>query len=776
MPWIDPGPFNLTIPEDGGDANSDADILSYATIHVTDHQYSPWYLNAADVIDLYCPTDGVTTSGSNYARTEFREWDVSGNTEAAWDLTDGGEMYLQAVSVQELPTVTSGPERSRTVIGQIYSVDGQIRVYFRKAPLGGYEIVIADDKYGVSEVETELTLVNEASGLTLGDQFSLRMTIKGSTCRVTVVHDGVTHTRGWTVSAYWTARTDIYFKAGNYLGVGEVGGLAGTQGTGQGHVRWHGYAPTVDHASVVEPTADPPVYEFTLVNVGSSSIANNASVTPGQPASIATGDLVVMFIGAAGSGTIGTPAGGGWTVAGTQTGTNSQVKVLYKVYNGSSLGSLTTGYTGGATGDTVISRCAAFRGGPPTLAVAFAGQANASDQNIAGVGGTIPAGALALQVGFIADNATSVAVYSSTGAAWTELLENNSGTGDDASLVVDWLWSELGATVAAGSFACTGNTAQPSVAALVTFSEEVAGITGSLTATLDAATLDATAAAGRTGSLTATLDEATLDAAASINSASTGELTATLDEVTLSAIGGADLAGMVGIYTYDDIAQLDAANDAEVGVWVSGEETYRDVMDRLAGSVGAWYGFDPATGELRMGRVGEPEGAKATLYTYDMQEDQLARRPPSDVAIPTWRVNVGYARNWTVQDSDVAGSVTDARRGFLARDLRWSTSEDADVKTKHLLAPELRVETLLIEEADAAAEAARLLALHSVPRAVYDVPVPIEVLADNDLRLMDTVELVLSRFGMSAGQAFRIIGIYYELKAGKGRTVLSLWG
>ena len=97
---------------------------------------------------------------------------------------------------------------------------------------------------------------------------------------------------------------------------------------------------------------------------------------------------------------------------------------------------------------------------------------------------------------------------------------------------------------------------------------------------------------------------------------------------------------------------------------------------------------------------------------------------------------------------------------------------------RHLLAPELRFETLLINEADAEAEAQRLLEIHGQGQVVYDVPVPLKVvraIMGTDGRiLMKTVTLKLNRFGMDDGQNFRITGVRYELKTRK--AILSLWG
>lgn len=222
-----------------------------------------------------------------------------------------------------------------------------------------------------------------------------------------------------------------------------------------------------------------------------------------------------------------------------------------------------------------------------------------------------------------------------------------------------------------------------------------------------------------------------------------------------------------------DVAALDGLNPAVVGIWLDDAGgTYADAMDQIAASIGAWYGFD-AAGVLRMGRLSAPGVAPAaTLRAYDCLEG-LERRPARDNGLPVWSVTVNHTRNWTVQNSGLAGSAA-ARRGFVEQERRAANAADASVRTQWLHAGTLAVDTLLTSAADAAAEAARLLALQKSLRGVFDVPVPLAVLAGSSLRMMDTVTLQLPRFGMDGGRNFRLIGI--ALNLANGTATLSLWG
>lgn len=704
--WLAPGAWNLTIPEDGDDPNSAADIIPWSTINTPGYELPPYYLNGYGTVVMSCPTDGATTSGSRYPRTEFRELNPDG-TNAAWDRQTGGILWIPEMSVDELPVVTAGPEPPRVVIAQFHGIDDEpCRLYFREAAGGGYEIVAYDDHFhpgnGSTYSPTIHKIVPASSGLSLTDHFSVKLTLKDRAVRVEVEYDGQTYAKGWNLSRFWL--NDLFYgKAGCYLGVGAEGGPAGTQGTGQAVVTWYGAFPTVTHEGVEEPAVDERDYEYRLINVGSSSIANNGPVTPGLPASTLDGDMVVMLVGARGVGRLSEPAGGGWKLAGEVRG-DVVLRCYWRMVAGG-IGSLRVDYTDGQSGDVVVARCATFRGGHPLPSVNFQGQVNGSAQDVAGPALFAPERSLVLALGFRAHDATAVDPYdSSDGAAWSEFIENNTGTGDGASLMADWLWTKPFRAIGAGAFAVTDDDQASSVSALVTF-------------------------------------------------------TAPAEDVTS--------------VTEDDLFALSMANPASVGIYVRDGESFREAMDQVAQSIGAGYFFD-GTGALRVKRLEAPAGEKATLESHDVLVEGMERRPPRQPSIPPWRVNVEYARNWTVQTSGLAGVVTADRKGFLAREHRIATAEDEAIKARHLLAPELTVKTLLLDETDAVMEASRLLTLHGVTRVVYDLPVPLKVVTENGLELMDAVKLKLGRFGMSEGRTFRIIGIHYELKA--GRCALSLWG
>lgn len=222
-----------------------------------------------------------------------------------------------------------------------------------------------------------------------------------------------------------------------------------------------------------------------------------------------------------------------------------------------------------------------------------------------------------------------------------------------------------------------------------------------------------------------------------------------------------------------EFAELNADAPYVVGLYLDDESTtFREAMDLVAGSVGAWYGFD-AAGVFRCAQLKAPGEPVAEIIEADVL-DGFERGVADDNGIPAWRVTVRYRRFWTTQDTDLAGSVAADRRAALAEEYRSITVEDETVKHQWLKATEITVDTLLVNAADAQAEANRLLALRRVRRDLFEVPLDVDALNDCVFDLMKTVELTHSRFGLAGGRAFRVLSRRLEL--GFRAIRLKLWG
>jgi len=254
-----------------------------------------------------------------------------------------------------------------------------------------------------------------------------------------------------------------------------------------------------------------------------------------------------------------------------------------------------------------------------------------------------------------------------------------------------------------------------------------------------------------------------------LGSAPAGQVTA--DAATAETRAGALLQAVAldaGIPSGDivaaDVAALNAANAAPVGVWVDGDTRTQAVMDGLANAIGAWYGFDRLN-QLRMGRLTAPSGTPTVIYAD--AEMSLSVR---SAGVPSWRAVVRFARNYTIQ-SQPAGSVSAARRAFLVLDMRQTASERPAVQAAWPSSDAVSFDAALVAEADAAAEASRRADLYSVRRMLADIEIPLAELGAMDLDGVVTVET--SRYGLS-GRLLRVIGL--DTGVDRGTAKLTLWG
>jgi len=288
-----------------------------------------------------------------------------------------------------------------------------------------------------------------------------------------------------------------------------------------------------------------------------------------------------------------------------------------------------------------------------------------------------------------------------------------------------------------------------------------------LAATVSAGQYDTCLAEGlfRLGS--AASGEITCDA---VQGAAAVDRTASAMLLTLALAAGVD----AGDINSADVAALAADNQATLGIWINGQtDTYARVMDQIAGTVGAYYAFDP-TGILRMGRLTAPGGTSVLdLAEFDVLEP-FERRPARDGDLPTWAVTIRHTRVGTVQTGDLAGAVSQARRAFIGQEWRSQRAQNAAVKLQFLLAAETSFDTLFTTAADAADEASRRQALYGVHRDLFEVGVPVDSIGSTSVWLMNAVTLTHPRFGLSAGRQFRLIGIRPDLA--RRRYTLTLWG
>jgi hypothetical protein len=194
----------------------------------------------------------------------------------------------------------------------------------------------------------------------------------------------------------------------------------------------------------------------TFGTTGTAAHANNASVTPGIPASVATGDLLLCLaaIRSSGTGVPSTPAG--YTRLAVFNATDN-VQLFAKIATSGAEAAPTVSFTGGAAGDDTSAQMIRLSGkwhSTSNVLLASAACLNTTAQDITYPGLSLPAAdnCIILYLGWKQDDWTSVATISGA----TEIGEPSTVTGNDQGMVWDYKIQTTAAAIAPGTFVVTG--------------------------------------------------------------------------------------------------------------------------------------------------------------------------------------------------------------------------------------------------------------------------------------------------------------------------------
>ena len=222
---------------------------------------------------------------------------------------------------------------------------------------------------------------------------------------------------------------------------------------------------------------------------------------------------------------------------------------------------------------------------------------------------------------------------------------------------------------------------------------------------------------------------------------------------------------------------LSTAAPQELGIFINDDRTARAVLSDVLGSIGGWI-VPSVAGVFEVGRLAAPGTPVFEFGKFDVHTDGdgsfgLVANPDTDGGLPAYRVNLTYRRNWQVQDdSGLAACVSAAQRAFLALDRRTVKAESSSLLTKHPLAPEMTIDTLITTEADAATEAARRRDLYNTRRDVVKLSARRGDAANAQLNATGTLKL--NRLGYDAGRNMVVIGRRED--PANERVDLWLWG
>lgn len=243
-----------------------------------------------------------------------------------------------------------------------------------------------------------------------------------------------------------------------------------------------------------------------------------------------------------------------------------------------------------------------------------------------------------------------------------------------------------------------------------------------------------------------------------------------------------------GIASGDLLASSFTAFDGDApyqaGIYHSDERDTFEAINDIVNSGGGYLSTTP-DGKYEVGQFKEPSataevtfresGIMTKLAIDDADILAIQRVPPSDGGrgVPAQRVNMGYARNFTIQNSLAVSVPAEAVVYYKAQQLQ-KVAEDTGVLLKYPLAPQLEFETLLSDPTDAQTEADRRLGLYGVARAMYTITAQLTPAFAQTIRNGMTVEVYSHRFSLDAGKKFVVTRV--ELNARIGRANVTVWG
>lgn len=201
------------------------------------------------------------------------------------------------------------------------------------------------------------------------------------------------------------------------------------------------------------------------------------------------------------------------------------------------------------------------------------------------------------------------------------------------------------------------------------------------------------------------------------------------------------------------LAAFDSANPQPVGIYISDRDNTLSVCNQIASSVGAQLVMS-RLGKLQLLKIELPApGTPFAIGVDDIIQNTLSISGKLSVKA-AYKVN--FDKNWTVQQGLQTG-IPEEHKDMYALEYVSVTSQDATVKAAYSLDSEpVAVDTMLLTESDATAEATRLLNLFKTPRFIINFTGTARLV---ELTLGSAVTITYPRFGLSTGKAGQVIGL-----------------
>lgn len=216
-------------------------------------------------------------------------------------------------------------------------------------------------------------------------------------------------------------------------------------------------------------------------------------------------------------------------------------------------------------------------------------------------------------------------------------------------------------------------------------------------------------------------------------------------------------------------ADLDSTYGYEAAIFVGQEAIAADVINEALAGIGARL-LTTRAGLLRPYVLKPPAISTTTHYGRGQITKITSLQLPEDIGAAAWRIRVGYARNHTIQTSDLAAAVSEDRRQWLANEWRYGVWSDQTVRANFEKPGDITIPSVLTRKADAEDVANRLGALWGVARRLYDVEMGLQPL-ERDIG--DTVSLSYDIVGLRNQRRLGVI-VGEQIRSGQGQAIIKV--
>jgi hypothetical protein len=204
----------------------------------------------------------------------------------------------------------------------------------------------------------------------------------------------------------------------------------------------------------------------------------------------------------------------------------------------------------------------------------------------------------------------------------------------------------------------------------------------------------------------------------------------------------------------ESMTAFHTANPQPVGLYLKDRMNVIEALTKLVSSIGGRVLMDRA-GRLAMLRLTLPQATPGTTVTPTdivTQSLHVSQLPKVEAG-----VQIGYCKNWTKQDSNIAAGVPIDHADLYKQEWLTVTRTDTLTAADHLTFTEPTMkETLLLANADAVAEALRRLNMFNVQRRVYKYTGMPWLMLEG---LGSSQTLKNQRFGLEDGKTGQIISL-----------------